>query len=567
MIKWFKIVFAVTITVVTFLYSVFGTARPEITIQDPHAITLPMLTRAFLSHPEFTGNFMKKGDNIPSATQRGVGIELLKNVLNGASTALGDDNDPDNRFIEKVTIPINERVFFFGDFHGSIHTLVRSLWRMVQLGVLDVNLKLQDGCHIVCLGDYVDRGRWGVEVITTLLLLKIKNPGQVFMVAGNHEIGDISIKHGFLDELNLKFGGATDLLPDPEKAGKKKKKDSSDGDVKKSKSELRQEKLAAAHIDVRRLFNDVYEQFFNRLPVALIIDLPDGSHIQACHGGIAPHFQTDKHFVRFISDARNQDRFFVGAPNKCISFYMSEFCDAQDVVLDADEERGGIATQSQTLDYCRTTGITALVRAHQDQEFGCKLFGCCDISEQSLKTVHQQAREQSDEYKQGPYHWTEVLCAAERAQSVLTLSDLRAYPVITLTTAVEARDFPYDCFVCLSAKHEPTFEVYEFFLGRGDRQADRNKKFVVLSRFNRASSTMRVMPWALMYDLIGVTWGDIYNEDLLVRGLNSFIDVDSDGDVSVGPEDSPARTPVKHEHGQVAEKFIASTTVQGDRID
>lgn len=57
------------------------------------------------------------------------------------------------------------------------------------------------------LGDYVDRGAHSVEVITLLVLLKIKYPKRITMIRGNHETKATSQTYGFYVECKNKFGG------------------------------------------------------------------------------------------------------------------------------------------------------------------------------------------------------------------------------------------------------------------------------------------------------------------------------------------------------------------------
>ena len=76
--------------------------------------------------------------------------------------------------------------------------------------------------HFIFLGDFTDRGAYGVEVLYTLFRLKAANPDLVHLTRGNHEDFNIASRYGFLAELKAKYGQtanitkvmrAYDLLP------------------------------------------------------------------------------------------------------------------------------------------------------------------------------------------------------------------------------------------------------------------------------------------------------------------------------------------------------------------
>lgn len=56
------------------------------------------------------------------------------------------------------------------------------------------------------LGDYVDRGCFGVETILTLYAIKINYPKTVVMLRGNHESLQMSTFFNFKEECESKYG-------------------------------------------------------------------------------------------------------------------------------------------------------------------------------------------------------------------------------------------------------------------------------------------------------------------------------------------------------------------------
>lgn len=109
--------------------------------------------------------------------------------------------------VQKLMLPQGSKVAIHGDIHGDIFSLNGFIEHLNQRGYLDAHdaFKIKDpSLYLLFLGDYTDRGEYGSEVIYTLLRLKLQNPGQVFMVRGNHE--DIVMNKGdFSSELYGKF--------------------------------------------------------------------------------------------------------------------------------------------------------------------------------------------------------------------------------------------------------------------------------------------------------------------------------------------------------------------------
>ncbi|OII71737.1 calcineurin like phosphatase [Cryptosporidium ubiquitum] len=102
-----------------------------------------------------------------------------------------------------VRIKANNSVRIFGGIHGQLIDLLYFFehfsWPHFHRGDI-LSMKY------VFLGDYVDGGKFSLEVISILFSLKIMFPDKIFLLRGNHEDSSINSTFGFHLECKQKFG-------------------------------------------------------------------------------------------------------------------------------------------------------------------------------------------------------------------------------------------------------------------------------------------------------------------------------------------------------------------------
>ncbi|MBX9831066.1 serine/threonine protein phosphatase [Candidatus Babeliales bacterium] len=379
------------------------------------------------------------------ATLQHADAEWVNGAANKPTDKFFDLNEPmsefDLAYIQKLIIPADNKVCFMGDYHGSVHSLLRNLWRLVLQGYLKDDFKLADKFHLIFLGDFVDRGRYGAEVWYTLMKLKLANWDKVHLLRGNHETEDISKRYGFLGWGSNKAQGEV------------------------------YNKFTAKESEIESKILRLY----NYLPFALFLSADGNDFVQCCHAGIA--LKDDGSFFNVTDFLAKPwpDIKFQKISEKQTGFQWSDFSQTGGLVTGARGVADAVTADiEEAKNYLTTNNLKAFFRGHQDQSFGFKMF-FSDSSNTSKAT-------DAGNYPNGPYHWQYV--TQNNSGNVPKKLTLNNYvPIFTFTSASEGQSVPFDCFGIVTfgdGKYENwKLKIYETNL---ETIGDRNKNLVSIER-------------------------------------------------------------------------------------
>ena len=136
---------------------------------------------------------MKDMDNKKLSTSKYIDKVYLLQMLLKVKTIFESQKEA----LIDINIPEGEKFTVVGDLHGQFYDL---------LHIFEINGYPSEKNAYLFNGDYVDRGVFSLEVVTTLIAYKILYPNHLFMARGNHESVNLNQMYGFKNEVIDKYG-------------------------------------------------------------------------------------------------------------------------------------------------------------------------------------------------------------------------------------------------------------------------------------------------------------------------------------------------------------------------
>ncbi|MBN2267285.1 MAG: serine/threonine protein phosphatase [Candidatus Babeliaceae bacterium] len=170
-----------------------------------------------MTYQQFVG-CCKKGEIIPVKEVKTVVNSVVEKINERRSKGTWFGGDAPREYaehsaiIEKLFVQKGEKNLTLGDRHGDLEntlSLIRKLENDTKQNILGggSGFKILDkNMRMTFLGDYADRGSFGVEVIYFVSRLFLENPDKVILIRGNHEEEYAASCYGLKDEIAKKYG-------------------------------------------------------------------------------------------------------------------------------------------------------------------------------------------------------------------------------------------------------------------------------------------------------------------------------------------------------------------------
>ncbi|ELQ75658.1 phosphoprotein phosphatase [Trachipleistophora hominis] len=98
-----------------------------------------------------------------------------------------------------VKINVKEKYYVFGDTHGNLVSTYNEIRKITG------NFSLSFRDHLIFNGDFVDRGKHGLELVIFFILLKLSYPKNVHMNRGNHEFAGTNRQFDLYDQIAKRY--------------------------------------------------------------------------------------------------------------------------------------------------------------------------------------------------------------------------------------------------------------------------------------------------------------------------------------------------------------------------
>jgi hypothetical protein len=180
---------------------------------------------------------------------------FFKNLLHDVSmTRL--DWDWQGDFIQKIEVNPDAKIVVFGVVQGAFHSLIRYMEKLVELEIIDENLRLKsDDYFLVFKGNVANRSAYNLEILSIVLRLMQENPERVIYLKGPNEFFNYWSQESLRAELDVRM----------------------------------------KHLSLSKIpMQDEIKEFFDTLPIMLYCTVPDASDKKLSYFKISSYVQNER---------------------------------------------------------------------------------------------------------------------------------------------------------------------------------------------------------------------------------------------------------------------------------